>query len=74
MLLFSMLQLSGELIDLSKFFNKTKGYLTEIDAGKCSGFIKITEKNEDLLFAHVAMSGYNTMNRILKIYKFGFSE
>lgn len=42
------------------------------EPGRCSGFVKVAPDNQDLFFSHVAMSGYNTMNRILKLYKFDF--
>ena len=66
-----MIQLSGELIDLNKALNRTKEVTDDPEPSKCSGLFKITEGNKDLLFSHVAMSGYNTMNRIVKLYKFG---
>lgn len=74
-----MLQLSGELFDLTKYFHKkpdnaSETYKVDPEAGRCSGLIKITEGNADLLMSHVAMSGYNTMNRVLKLYKFAFSN
>lgn len=69
---FSVIQLSGELIDLGKYFNKTKNYMDDPEPGRCSGFVKVAPDNQDLFFSHVAMSGYNTMNRILKLYKFDF--
>ena len=70
-----MIQLSGELIDLNKALNRTVD--TSVDdpePSKCSGFLKVTEGNKDLLFAHVSMSGFHTMNRVLKLYKFAFNK
>lgn len=69
-----MLQLSGELFDLSKFLKSKKMKTDDPDIGHCSGFVKITDKNKDLLMSHVSMSGYNTMNRLLKLYKFAYSK
>ncbi|VDN02331.1 unnamed protein product, partial [Thelazia callipaeda] len=63
----SMLQLAGDLIDLTKLFG-----ISEKDSSHCSGLIKIAPNNSDLFVAHVAMSGYNTMNRVLKLYKFAY--
>uniref|UniRef100_A0A0R3RHQ1 Phospholipase B-like n=1 Tax=Elaeophora elaphi TaxID=1147741 RepID=A0A0R3RHQ1_9BILA len=60
-----MLQLAGEFIDLGK--NKS-------DADHCSGLVKLAPGNADLFVAHVSMSGYETMNRILKVYKFAFDK
>ncbi|MCP9259037.1 putative phospholipase B-like 2 [Dirofilaria immitis] len=40
----------------------------------CSGLIKLAPDNADLFVAHVTMSGYETMNRILKFYKFAFDK
>lgn len=67
-----MLQLSGELFDLDKFLKKKASIFDDPEPGRCSGLVKITEGNTDLLMSHVAMSGYNTMNRVLKMYKFAF--
>lgn len=69
-----MIQLSGELFDLSKFLNKTNDQTDDPDPGRCSGFVKIAPGNKDMFFSHVAMSGYNTMNRVLKLYKFGYDR
>ncbi|EJW74305.1 hypothetical protein WUBG_14791, partial [Wuchereria bancrofti] len=62
-----MIQLAGDLIDLRKIFGKNKS-----DASHCSGLVKLAPDNADLFIAHVTMSGYETMNRILKFYKFAF--
>jgi hypothetical protein len=70
-----MIQLSGELIDLSKALNRTfDAAVDDPEPEKCSGFVKVTEGNKDLMFSHVSMAGYNTMNRILKLYKFGYDH
>jgi hypothetical protein len=70
-----MIQLSGELIDLSKALNRSfDAAVDDPEPSKCSGFVKVTEGNKDLMFSHVAMSGYNTMNRVLKLYKFGYDH
>uniref|UniRef100_A0A7E4W1Z7 Phospholipase B-like n=1 Tax=Panagrellus redivivus TaxID=6233 RepID=A0A7E4W1Z7_PANRE len=70
-----MLQLSGELIDLNKALNRTfDAAIDDPEPSKCSGFIKIANDNKDLFISHVSMSGYNTMNRILKLYKFGYDK
>jgi hypothetical protein len=69
------IQLSGELIDLEKYLNKKPDPVhDDPEPSKCSGLVKITEGNRDLLVSHVAMSGYHTMNRVLKKYTFGYSK
>ncbi|TKR66837.1 hypothetical protein L596_023072 [Steinernema carpocapsae] len=70
-----MIQLSGELIDLTKFLKRKPDPVhDDPDPGKCSGLVKLTDGNKDLLFSHVAMSGYNTMNRVMKLFKFAFNK
>ncbi|CAJ0578529.1 unnamed protein product, partial [Mesorhabditis spiculigera] len=69
-----MIQLSGELFDLNKKFNKTPDPQEYPEAGRCSGLVKIADNNKDMFFSHVAMSGLNTMNRILKLYKFAYDK
>lgn len=69
-----MIQLSGELFDLNKFLHKDPDLNDDPEPGKCSGFVKLAEGNKDILMSHVAMSGYNTMNRVLKLYKFAFDK
>lgn len=64
-----MIQLAGEFIDLEKIFGKNKS-----DASHCSGLVKLAPDNADLFIAHVSMSSYETMNRILKFYKFAFGN
>ncbi|CAK5080795.1 unnamed protein product [Meloidogyne enterolobii] len=66
-----LIQMSGDFFDLEHVFKKNPNL--ESEPSHCSGFIKITEGNEDLLMSHVSMAGYNTMNRILKLYKFAFA-
>uniref|UniRef100_A0A915BM03 Phospholipase B-like n=1 Tax=Parascaris univalens TaxID=6257 RepID=A0A915BM03_PARUN len=69
-----MIQLYGDLFDLAKFFDKQPDPGDVANSGHCSGFAKIAPGNKDLFFSHVAMSGYNTMNRVLKLYKFGYDR
>uniref|UniRef100_A0AC35U4X8 Phospholipase B-like n=1 Tax=Rhabditophanes sp. KR3021 TaxID=114890 RepID=A0AC35U4X8_9BILA len=97
-----MIQLSGELFDLTKFLHKKPDpvhddpgfqsvyHFHEVDEtcidrsiqllcnlpypGKCSGLVKLTEGNKDLLFSHVSMSSYSTMNRLVKLYKFAYDK
>jgi hypothetical protein len=69
-----MLHLSGELFDLSKALKKPGLKTDDPEPGKCSGFLKLTEGNKDLLYSHVSMSGYNTMNRVVKFYKFAYGK
>ncbi|CAG9531329.1 unnamed protein product [Cercopithifilaria johnstoni] len=64
-----LIQLFGDFIDLGKMFGKNK-----TDASHCSGLVKLAADNADLFVAHVTMSGYETMNRILKFYKFAFDK
>lgn len=69
-----MIQLAGELIDLEKALGKKKEEVArrEPENGKCSGLVKIAPDNKDMFLSQVAMSGYNTMTRVLKLYKFGY--
>uniref|UniRef100_A0A1I8BKQ9 Phospholipase B-like n=1 Tax=Meloidogyne hapla TaxID=6305 RepID=A0A1I8BKQ9_MELHA len=67
-----LIQMSGDFFDLEHVFKKNPNL--ESEPSHCSGFIKITEGNKDLLISHVSMAGYNTMNRILKLYKFSFDN
>ncbi|KAE9413268.1 hypothetical protein Angca_004629 [Angiostrongylus cantonensis] len=67
-----MIQLSGELFDLNKFFNKTPDPQEYPEAGRCSGLVKVAPGNKDLFFAHVAMSSLSWMMRVLKLYKFAY--
>ncbi|KAI6188670.1 putative phospholipase B-like 2 [Aphelenchoides besseyi] len=69
-----MLQLSGDLIDLEKVLKKPAELDDDPEPSKCSGFLKITEGNQDLILSHVSMSGYNTMNRVAKLYKFAYDK
>jgi|UniRef100_A0AC35GH14 hypothetical protein len=70
-----MIQLSGELIDLNKALNRTfDAAVDDPEPSKCSGFLKATDGNKDLLFSHVSMSGFHTMNRVLKLYKFAYDK
>lgn len=64
-----MIQLAGEFIDLEKVFGKNQS-----NVGHCSGLVKLAPDNADLFIAHVSMSSYETMNRILKFYKFAFGN
>ncbi|VDK67353.1 unnamed protein product [Onchocerca ochengi] len=64
-----MIQLGGDFIDLGKIFGRNK-----TDSGHCSGLVKLAPNNADLFVSHVTMSGYETMNRILKFYKFAFDK
>ena len=68
-----LIQLYGDYFDLEHVLNKTKLKAdTDEDPGHCSGYVKVTEGNKDLLMSQVAMSGFNTMNRIVKLYKFAY--
>ncbi|CAI2347425.1 unnamed protein product [Caenorhabditis sp. 36 PRJEB53466] len=67
-----MLQLAGDMFDLNKFLNKTPDPLEYPEGGRCSGFIKLAPGNKDLFISHVSMSSLSWMQRILKIYKFGY--
>ncbi|GMT18195.1 hypothetical protein PFISCL1PPCAC_9492, partial [Pristionchus fissidentatus] len=69
-----MIQLSGELFDINKWLNKTLDPQEYPEAGKCSALLKVTDDYSDMFFSHVAMSGLNTMNRILKLYKFAYDK
>ena len=80
------MQLAGDMFDLNKFLNKTPDPMEYPEGGRCSGFIKLAPGNkvsfswnteisklfQDLFMAHVSMSSLSWMQRILKIYKFGY--
>lgn len=66
------MQLAGDMFDLNKFLNKTADPMEYPEGGRCSGFIKLAPGNKDLFMAHVSMSSLSWMQRILKIYKFGY--
>jgi hypothetical protein len=68
-----IIQISGELYDLDKVFEKKKNKTFDTD-GKCSGFFKVAPGNKDLFFAQVAMEGLECMTRVLKLYKFGYDK
>uniref|UniRef100_A0AC35UH00 Phospholipase B-like n=1 Tax=Rhabditophanes sp. KR3021 TaxID=114890 RepID=A0AC35UH00_9BILA len=67
-----MANLNGDLYDLERKFNKTKD--DNDNGGKCSGLVKVTPGNADLLFSQVTMGGFQTMTRILKLYKFAYEK
>uniref|UniRef100_A0A1I8A841 Phospholipase B-like n=2 Tax=Steinernema glaseri TaxID=37863 RepID=A0A1I8A841_9BILA len=69
-----MINVNGELIDLEKKFNKTKDLMKPEDNGKCSGLIKVSPGNKDLFISQVTMSGFESMIRVLKLYKFGYDK
>ncbi|TKR83222.1 hypothetical protein L596_016846 [Steinernema carpocapsae] len=69
-----MININGEIIDLEKKFNKTKDLLKPEDNGKCSGLIKVAPGNKDLFISQVTMSGFESMLRVLKVYKFGYDK
>ncbi|CAD5214772.1 unnamed protein product [Bursaphelenchus okinawaensis] len=69
-----MLQISGDLFDLAHFLKKPKQVTDDPDPGHCTGLVKLTEGNKDLMISHVSMSGYNTMNRLVKLYKFAYDK
>uniref|UniRef100_A0A914EAF6 Phospholipase B-like n=1 Tax=Acrobeloides nanus TaxID=290746 RepID=A0A914EAF6_9BILA len=64
--------LAGETYELEKKFNRTKDLMS--NEGKCSGFVKITPGNKDLLISQVTMSGLEHLLRVLKLYKFGYDS
>ncbi|KAK6744762.1 hypothetical protein RB195_011466 [Necator americanus] len=67
-----MVQLTGDLFDLDKYFNKTPDSQENPDGGRCSGFVKLAPGNKDMFFSHVTTSNLSWMMRMLKLYKFGF--
>ncbi|KAE9551530.1 hypothetical protein FO519_005260 [Halicephalobus sp. NKZ332] len=67
-----LININGELYDLEKKFNKTKDPLYSEEGSKCSGLIKLTPDNADLLISQVTMSGFQNLLRVLKLYKFGY--
>jgi hypothetical protein len=69
-----MININGELYDLDKKFNKTKDPINSEEGSKCSGLIKVTPNNADLLISQVTMSGFQNLLRVLKLYKFGYDE
>uniref|UniRef100_A0A914MCB9 Phospholipase B-like n=1 Tax=Meloidogyne incognita TaxID=6306 RepID=A0A914MCB9_MELIC len=66
------IQMAGEFYDLDRVFKKPKTNYSS--NSHCSGFVKVLEGNKDILMAHVTMAGLNTMNRILKLYKFAYAS
>uniref|UniRef100_A0A7E4VT70 Phospholipase B-like n=1 Tax=Panagrellus redivivus TaxID=6233 RepID=A0A7E4VT70_PANRE len=69
-----MINLNGEFIDLEKKFNKTKDPEMAMEGDKCSGLVKVTPGNADILISQVTMSGFQNLLRVLKLYKFGYDE
>uniref|UniRef100_A0A1I7SUI5 Phospholipase B-like n=1 Tax=Bursaphelenchus xylophilus TaxID=6326 RepID=A0A1I7SUI5_BURXY len=69
-----MLQIAGDLFDLAHLLKKPKQVSDDPDPGHCTGFVKLTKGNKDLMISHVSMSGYNTMNRLMKLYKFAYDK
>lgn len=69
-----MIQLSGELIDLAKALKKNSSEYELLEEGKCTGLVRLTDDGKELFFAHVAISGLQTMTRVLKLYNFAFDE
>uniref|UniRef100_A0A914HX02 Phospholipase B-like n=1 Tax=Globodera rostochiensis TaxID=31243 RepID=A0A914HX02_GLORO len=73
-----IIQLSGDLIDLNILFKKKPSSKEEAvgmsKSGHCSGLVKVADGNKDLLVSHVTMSGFNAMNRIIKLYKFAYDS
>jgi len=65
---------------LEVVLNKTKDIVppftdgTETEDEHCTGFIKVTPGNKDMLFAQVAMNKLNTMTRVLKLIKMGYDK
>jgi hypothetical protein len=69
-----MININGELYDLDKKFNKTKDPINSEEGSKCSGLVKVTPNNADLLISQVTMSGFQSLLRVLKLYKFGYDQ
>ncbi|CAI4228255.1 unnamed protein product [Auanema sp. JU1783] len=69
-----LLNWNGDFYDLEKKLNKTRDPITDQTGEKCSGFIKVTPDNADLLISQVTMSGFQNMLRVLKLYKFGYDR
>lgn len=64
--------MAGDLFDLNEFLDPNS--INKTDDGHCSAIVKVTDGNKDLLVSHNTMSTYQTMNRILKLYKFAYSK
>jgi hypothetical protein len=75
-----MIHLYPELFDLERVLNKPSAVerdekkLDPEVMGESVGFVKLTENNTDLIFAHATGAGFNTMNRVFKTYKFGYGK
>jgi hypothetical protein len=71
-----MIQLVGDLFDLEDVLHKKKDERARHypENTHCSGIVKLAPGNQDLFISQVAMSGFETMTRVLKLYKFGYDK
>ncbi len=65
----SALQLNGDMSDLLASFNQVSD---PFSAGSCSALVKLIGKNQDIYVSHDTWTEYESMLRILKLYKFNF--
>ena len=66
----------GDLTDLENVLNKTAdSNAPSVSVGhSCSALIQLRKGNTDLFSAHVTFGSYNSMDRLLKLYKFAFGK
>ncbi|KAJ1353695.1 hypothetical protein KIN20_010389 [Parelaphostrongylus tenuis] len=70
-MLLRLVNWNGDFYDLEKKLIKTRDNATDHLEGRCSAQVKVAPNNADLFVSQVAMSGYQNMLRMLKLYKFG---
>ena len=71
-----MINANGDFYDLESKLNKSRDPTEQdgIVGGKCSGLVKVTPGNADILISQVTMSGFQNLLRVLKLYKFGYDQ
>lgn len=67
-----MLQISGDLEDLSSALGAPPSQQRPLGSGSCSAIIKVLPDNADLYVSHDTWTEYSSMLRILKKYSFNF--
>ncbi|KAL3084766.1 hypothetical protein niasHT_031657 [Heterodera trifolii] len=69
-----MLNAHGDFYELETKFNRSKDPRDEATGGRCSGLVKVAPNNADILFSQVTMCGFESLLRVLKLYKFGYDR
>uniref|UniRef100_A0A914GPK4 Phospholipase B-like n=1 Tax=Globodera rostochiensis TaxID=31243 RepID=A0A914GPK4_GLORO len=62
------------ILMLETKFNRSKDPKDEGTGGRCSGLVKVAPNNADILFSQVTMCGFESLLRVLKLYKFGYDR